>query len=177
MSKKVMATMTVIVFGIIAIYGFNGQSGGANDEWLEKITWTDAGISRQDFEATGKPLFLFVSTEWCTFCKKIKASTFTDNRVQKLLNELFIAMIINPEQEGMTHFTGEGISYQDLAVKLGVTGYPTSFFFTPTGDIIGGQPGYIDKDQFAQLAEYVGDGHYIDHSFAEFQSLPDDKRR
>jgi thioredoxin-related protein len=107
----------------------------------------------------------------------MKAQTFIDPKVKTLLNELFYPITINPETPGTAAFTGEELGYRDLVGRLGVTGYPASFFFDPQGNLLGGQPGFVDAATFAEIAEYVGDGHYAKYSFAEFKELPADQKR
>jgi len=179
MNKQTFTVLIIIVIGALAIYGFKGQgdsAAGGRGEWREKITWTEPLISGDKIAGGGKPVFLFVSTEWCTFCKKMKAETFVDPGVQNLLNERFVNIIMNPETDGMARFTGEDISFADLARKLGVSGYPAPFFFSPEGQLIGGQPGYLGADMFSDLAEYVGGEFYKEYKFDEFMKLPETER-
>lgn len=176
MRKPVIIIVVLFVVSILMINGFKGETKSGGD-WNTAINWTDAAISLDEIKSTGKPVYLFVSTEWCTYCKKMKAGTFSDAGIQNLLNELFISITINPETSGTANFTGETLSYKDLARKLGVSGYPASFFFDSEGQLIGGQPGYLQPDAFADLAEFVGDGHYEQRSYSDFQSLPADQRR
>lgn len=177
MKKSVFLMVGLFLVSIFLINGFRGEFAGGGDEWQDGINWTTASITKDEIAATGKPVYLFVTTDWCTFCKKMKASTFTDPKVQKLLNELFVAIPLNPEKPGTANFTGEALTYSDLARKLKVGGYPASFFFAPDGQLIGSQPGYIEAEMFADIAEYIGDGYYKDYSFPKFQALPADKRR
>ncbi|MCP4566525.1 MAG: thioredoxin fold domain-containing protein [FCB group bacterium] len=179
MNKQTFTVLIIIIVGMLAIYGFKGQDNGAAeglDEWREKITWTEPSITGNQIATGGKPVFLFVSTEWCTFCKKMKGSTFLDPGVQELLNDRFVNIIMNPETEGTARFVEGDLSYADLAIKLGVSGYPATFFFSPEGQLIGGQPGYLDVDMFSDLAEYVGGGFYKDYKFNEFMKLPETER-
>ena len=106
----------------------------------------------------------------------MKGETFTNPSVEKLLNDNFVTIWINPEKQGTARFTGEELSYKQLADKLGVDGYPANFFFDADGKLLGGQPGYMPSDMFAQVAEYVGKGFYKEYSFSEYQALPADKK-
>lgn len=177
MKKSVLIIIALFAASILVINGFKGQTEGSGGQWEDGIKWSLATTTQEEIAASGKPVYLFVTTDWCTFCKKMKAQTFSDAKVQGLLNELFYAIMINPEKPGMANFTGEELSYADLAKKLGVNGYPANFFFDSEGKLVGGQPGYIDSETFANIAEYVGDGHYKNTTFAKFEKLPADQRR
>lgn len=176
MKKSIFIVIALFAVSLLVINGFKGQST-VDESSPDGIKWSPATITQEEIAASGKPIYLFVTTDWCTFCKKMKAQTFSDSKVRKLLDELFVAVAVNPEKPGTAAFTGEELSYADLAKKLGVTGYPASYFFDSKGELIGGQPGYIDAETFADLAEYVGDGHYTDYTFARFRQLPADQRR
>jgi thioredoxin-related protein len=177
MRKTIVVAVALAAIALLAVTGFRGQSGSSGGDWQDKIDWQDPSISLSDITATGKPIYLFVSTEWCTYCTKMKNETFTDPKVQVLLNDLFVTITINPEVDGIANFLGEKLSYRDAAKRLGVSGYPANFFLDATGKVLGGRPGYIGAADFADLAEFVGDGHYTSLSLTEFLKLPADQRR
>jgi len=176
MKKSILAVLALALVGILVVSGFRG-SGASADDWREEISWQDPAISIEDIISLDKPVYVYFHTDWCTFCKKMESGTFADSRVQDLLNDSFIAMEINPEIGGTTNFLGEKLTFAETATRLGVRGYPASFFFSPEGNLIGGQPGYVKADMFATLADYVGNGYYKDYSFSEYESLPADKRK
>jgi thioredoxin-related protein len=177
MRKTIIVAVALAVIGLLAVTGFRGQSGSSGADWQDKIEWQDPSVSLSDITAGGKPVYLFVTTEWCTYCTKMKKETFTDPNVQALLNDLFVPIIVNPELDGTANFLGENMSYRDAARHLGVSGYPANFFIDPDGKVLGGRPGYIGAAEFAELAEFVGDGHYSSMSFTDFRKLSADKRR
>lgn len=176
MKKSVLTIVGILAVGLLILYGFRGTTAGSAAAGEKNIAWADPGIAKEAIASGGKPVFLFVQTDWCTFCKKMKSETFADADVQKQLNNRFVNITINPEKSGVVRFTGEELSFAGLAEKLGVTGYPATFFFTSDGQLLGGQPGYIEPSLFAELAEYVGGGYYAKYKFPEFQSLPKDQR-
>jgi len=177
MKKSILVVLAVVIVGFLVVNGFRGSSGATAGEWQKSVTWQDPAITKTAIAESGKPVYLFVHTEWCTFCKKMKMSTFTDPKVAGLLNDKFIAIEINPETAGTTNFLGEKMSFADAATKLGVRGYPASFFFAPDGSLLGGQPGFIDAATFGDIAEYIGDGYYKNYSFDEYKALPADKKK
>ena len=177
MKKPILVVLALIIAGFLVVNGFRGGSGAVAGEWHKSISWQDPAITRAAIAEAGKPVYLFIHTEWCTFCNKMKTGTFADPKVQNLLNDKFIALEINPETSGTTNFLGEKLSYADAATRLGVRGYPASFFFAPDGSFLGGQAGYIDAGTFGDIAEYIGGGYYQKYSYNEFKSLPADKRK
>jgi hypothetical protein len=148
MKKPILVVLALIIAGFLVVNGFRGGSGAVAGEWHKSISWQDPAITRA-----------------------------ADPKVQNLLNDKFIALEINPETSGTTNFLGEKLSYADAATRLGVRGYPASFFFAPDGSFLGGQAGYIDAGTFGDIAEYIGGGYYQKYSYNEFKSLPADKRK
>lgn len=175
MRKPIIIVLAIFAVGLLVVNGFKTQADDGGN-WQDDITWTDASVTADKIEEGGKPVYVFVSTEWCTYCKKMKNETFTDDRVQEFLNERFVNITINPELDGTANFTGEELSYRDLAKKLGVNGYPANFFFAADGTFLGGQPGYLPPESFADIAEYIGGGFYKKYKFNEFLALPADQR-
>ncbi|MCK5125240.1 MAG: thioredoxin fold domain-containing protein [candidate division Zixibacteria bacterium] len=171
MNKTIVGIVALFFVSWLVIYGFKGQfgsdSGGA---WQEDITWSETDITKEQLASVGKPVYIFFSTEWCTYCRKMKTETFTDPDIQNNLSNKFVSLYINPETSGTVRFSGEEMSYKDLTKKLGVTGYPTSAFYSDAGELIGVQPGYLDTENLKQLTDYIGDGYYKDKTFQEFLS-------
>lgn len=170
MKKPAVIILAILFAAWLGYYGFADKSASAGTAWQDEIDWADAGITKDALAAKSKPVFLFITTDWCTFCKKMKAETFADPEVQDALSNKFVSMYIDPEKQGTARFTGEELSYKELAAKLGVTGYPTSVFYSDGGEVIGIQPGYIGIDDMKQIAGYIGDGHYKEKSFQDYLS-------
>jgi thioredoxin-related protein len=177
MKKTILVAVALAAIVLLAITGFRGQSGSSGADWQDKIEWQDPSVSLSEITEGGKPIYLFVTTEWCTYCKKMKSETFSDPEVQALLNELFVPIALNPELDGTAGFLGVKQSYMDAARQLGVSGYPANFFIDATGKILGGRPGYIGAEEMVELAEFIGDGHYTSMSYNDFRNLPADQRR
>ena len=169
MNRTVLMIVAVVAVALLAAYGFSGRTGSSGNAWQTNITWSDPGVTLDTIKARGKPVYLFVTTDWCTFCKRMKNETFADKAVQEKLNTLFTSITINPETDGTANFTGESLTYRQLAKKLRVSGYPASFFFASDGQLIGSQPGYLDPVVFADLADYIGGGHHTTKSFSAFR--------
>lgn len=176
MKKSILAVLALVLIGMLVVSGFRGPGASTGDA-PGNISWQDPAMSLDNIRSSEKPVYVYFHTDWCSFCRKMEAGTFSDSRVQDLLNDNFIALKINPETSGTTNFLGENLSFSEAANRLGVRGYPASFFFSPDGKLIGGQPGYITADMFAGFADYVGNGYYRDYSYSEYESLPAEKRK
>lgn len=110
--------------------------------------------------ASDKKILIDVYTDWCGYCKKMEAETYTRNRVQAAINEHFYAVRINAESSRKVNYLGQEMSMSEFAMGLGVTGFPTTIFLTHEGEPLGFQPGFIDFNTFERLLVYVGTEAY-----------------
>ncbi len=113
-----------------------------------------AGIRWQPFEEgmdlgkdEGKKIYISFYSNNCTFCRKMQLETFKDPSVVSFLNQFFISIRVNSEQE------------KEIAMNFRVMGVPDNWFMMSDGEVIGRRPGYIPPDDFFQMLRQVaGDG-------------------
>lgn len=139
------------------------------DDNLELISWNtfDAGLKKA--KAEKKYMFIDFYTEWCTYCKKLDATTYKDKRVYKYLNENFISIKVNAESDKKVTFDGKKMTERELAASFGVNSYPTMFFMLTEKEPIGNLPGYLSPDDFFVVANYVGSDAYKKKSIEEYK--------
>ena len=86
-----------------------------------------AGGFRQALEQsrqTGKPVAMFVYTDWCPYCRQFISKVLSSGEVRQYLAGI-IEVRLNPEH---------GQAEEAIARRYGVTGYPTYFIFPPGSD-------------------------------------------
>jgi len=103
-----------------------------------------------------KPVFLYFEADWCTYCKKLKNTTFVDRKVLSYLSDNFISIAIDTDSE------------QALARQWGVTGVPTLWFLKADNSEISNLPGYVDPDTFLNILKYIRTQSYEKMSFSDF---------
>ena len=103
-----------------------------------------------------KPVFLYFHADWCTYCTKLKKTTFADKDVLNYLNDNFISIAIDTEKE------------KEFASQWGVKGLPTLWFLKSDSSKISNLPGYVGPDQFLAILKYISTQSYEKMSFAEF---------
>ncbi len=69
------------------------------------------------------PLFLYIYTDWCPYCRQFERELLTDDDVDSYLDSV-LAVRLNPES---------GASESRLARRLGVRGYPTLVMYSADG--------------------------------------------
>jgi thioredoxin-related protein len=126
----------------------------------KKISWLafDAAVVKAKSE--NKHMIVDVYTTWCGWCKVMDRQTYSNADVAAYLNDNFVLAKVNGESSAELHYKGEVMTERAFARKVGVTGFPTTYFLKPDADIIGGAPGYIPPDNFMIYAKYVSTKWY-----------------
>ena len=77
-------------------------------------------------------------------------------------------MRINVESEKKVNYYGKEMTQAEFAQALANKNVPTTYFLNDEGAILGIQPGFIEKDVFSQLLEFVGTDAYKDQRFTDY---------
>jgi thiol:disulfide interchange protein len=100
----------------------------------QEINWrTEYAAALKESETTRRPLFVDVYGPNCFFCRQLDASTFRDPTVVSTLNEKFVPLKIDGNQNMW------------LVNALGITRYPTIVISAPDGTIRTSRTGFIDS--------------------------------
>ena len=112
------------------------------------IAWLDyePGLARAAKE--GKFVIVEFSTPWCHACKRMDKDAFSDPGVIKKLQAAFIAVHVDADQR------------RDLSSRFGVFGYPTVFVLDSKGATVCQRAGYMSREEFTALMDYVLTGAY-----------------
>lgn len=102
---------------------------------LKTYTFSEAEKLEQQ---NPKPIFVFIHTSWCKYCKMMENSTFKNPEVVQLLNEHFYFVSLDAEQKSPILFKnntfrfkpkGQNTGVHELAEELGTVDgaitYPT----------------------------------------------------
>jgi len=113
-------------------------------------------------------VFIFFYADWCVYCKKMKTETFTDPKVIQVMNDHFQPVIIDSESNKTISDLLKKTGY-DMAKYYSVSGLPTSIILKPSGEILYSIPGYIDKETFSLVLEYIYTNSYEKMDFNAFK--------
>lgn len=125
-----------------------------------------------------KKVFVDVYTDWCGWCKRMDANTFSDPEVSRMLNADFYAVKLDAEQEGELEYAGKTYTFRPggrrgvhgLAAELlgGRLGYPSVVFLDEDSDVIQSVPGYQEPEAFQKVVRYFGSDAYRTTPWVEF---------
>jgi tetratricopeptide (TPR) repeat protein len=119
------------------------EAGGAV-KFEESLSFDEALARAKE---TGKHLFVEFSTDWCTWCRKLDAETFSDPAVGKLMQG-FVNLRVDAEK-------GEG---PDLARRFAVRGFPTLVVVGPDGLEVDRIVGYVPAEVFQDELRRIQSG-------------------
>ena len=140
------------------------------------MTWDEAVKAN---ETDQKKIFIDFYTHWCGWCKRMDATTFSDEAVAKYINENFHPVKFNAEQKEDIIFQGKTFEWKPggrggvhmLAYELlnGRLGYPSYVYLTPKYERILISPGYKQVPDMKKELEFVHEDHYTSTSWEQYK--------
>ncbi|MDB5228818.1 MAG: hypothetical protein JWN78_3011 [Bacteroidota bacterium] len=137
--------ITLITFLLLSFTECSNAQQGEGIKFFEG-TLKDALKKAKE---THKPIMVDMSTSWCGWCKKMKASTFTDKKAADYYNEHFISIELDAEH-------GEGLQ---LAQQYNVNSYPTLIYLDTDAHLILFSEGYLGPDDLIKAGEMALKNH------------------
>jgi len=80
----------------------------------------DTEVGRRLSRELGKPSLLFFTADWCTYCRQMEETAFTDSLIGKL-SENFVCVLVDADLQ------------PEVCQDFSVTGYPTIQFVSADG--------------------------------------------
>lgn len=113
------------------------------------VNWLTFQKAEQLDSIEHKPFLIDVYTDWCSWCKYMNETTYSNKSLAQYINQNFYAIQLNSEKDDSIKFKGNLFlkkgKLNELAVKLlnGQMTYPTTVFIDRNG-IVYPIPGYLD---------------------------------
>lgn len=131
-----------------------------------KVQWKTWSEGIESARNNGKLSYIDMYTDWCGWCKRMDANTFTDPDVIKVMNKNLNAIKFNAERKDDIIFQDKEYKfvpsgkrgYHQLAAELlrGRLSYPSFIYLDENLKILKVSPGYKTPDQL--LAEFESMG-------------------
>lgn len=142
------------------------------------VDWISFETAVSSSKVEQKKIFIDVYTDWCGWCKKMDATTFSDPAVAALLQNKFYPVKFNAEQRDPITFNDHTFNfiprgtkgYHELAAALlnNKLSYPSVVFLNEKFEIIQILPGYRKADEFLKIATFIGEDHFLTTSWEDF---------
>jgi thioredoxin-related protein len=144
-----------------------------------EIHWiTDFNELQAKMQQEPKKVYVDMYTDWCAWCKKMDASTFTNPSVINYMNTNYYCVKFNAERQDKIIFQGKEYHFDPqlkantLAaewVKDGSMMYPTAVIMLENFQNPVPLKGYLDVNQLETVVTYYGDNMYKHQNGADYQ--------
>lgn len=132
--RRIMLGITLLLFLSLGIGNLWGAPDGTID-WVMEYSKAFSAAKRQN-----KNVFVVVTApDWCHYCKKLDAETFSQTEVQKLIGDKFVALQVLEKVNGQRN--------PELS-KFNFTGFPTLFVYNSEEDLLAKAGGFLPPDPF-----------------------------
>jgi thioredoxin-related protein len=147
------------------------ETGPSEIHWITSIDELQAKMAKSP-----KKVYMDVYTDWCGWCKKMDATTFTNPSVIRYMNQNFYCFRFNAERRDTMRFKGKEYYFKPeykcntLAAELmnGQMSYPTTILMMEKFEGPQPIPGYLNVNQIEPILTYFGDNIYKHQSWADF---------
>lgn len=150
-----MKILLTLPFLLITIFSLQAQDEETQVNEIKWLTFEEAMVLN---EKEPRQIFIDVYTDWCGWCKKMDASTFTEKKVIEFLNSSsYYCVKLNAEQkEDITYndkvyrfIPQQKRGYHEVAAMLldGNLSYPSFVLLAPNLKRLDVVKGYMDKNQ------------------------------
>jgi thioredoxin-related protein len=170
------------VCSVLIVLSISARAADFDDGAIAQVTYPawfresflDLPQDLADAAAAGKlGLFLFVSTQGCSYCHLFLQESLGDPAIAKRIQAHFdtIGLEIFDDAE-LTDFTGAAEPIKDFVLNQGVQFAPTLLFYAPDGaggaQLLARLPGYYEPERFGRALDYLIDGHWQHQSLKDY---------
>jgi thioredoxin-related protein len=167
--KKVVLLILVLSAGMIK-FSFAQET---------EVKWYTIEEALELNKTQERKIFIDVYTDWCGWCKKMEATTFTHPAIAKILNEDYYAVRFDAETNDTINFAGQKFinegdrsrSPHQLAVALlqGKMSYPSVAYLNENNQLLTAVPGFYSADRLEPLLKFFAEDAFKSISFEEYQ--------
>ena len=148
------------------------------EEPTSKVHWMNFKEAFEANKKTPKPFLIDVYTDWCGWCKRMMATTYSNPYLANYINQNFYPVKFNAETKDSIYFkdtlyvnTSKGsrpvhqLTYKLMGNQLS---YPTTIFLFNELKNQANIPGYLDEKNIEPILIYFIENVYMNCGFQEF---------
>ncbi len=151
---------------LLALIG--ASCAGGDTATGESINWQpDVYAAFKTAAQENKDVLLYLNADWCGYCRKLEAETFTDAKVIKELGDAFVWVKLDGDKDP------DGNRYKN---KFNVRGYPAMFILDPEENELDRISGYLPPENFLEMMISMRDGNTFAGLQERVKENPDDMK-
>lgn len=146
-----------------------------------KINWMDFEQAIEANEQEPRKILIDVYTDWCGWCKRMDASTFSDPQVVDYVNKHFYAIKLNAEKAAPITLKDKEYKVDSnlgrngthtLAVELlnGKMSYPTIVYLDDRFNMLSPVPGYMSAKDIEKVLRFFAEDIYKHTKWDEYSA-------
>ncbi len=145
----------------------------------DRVKWLTMEEAEKLNREQPRKIMIDVYTDWCGWCKKMDAETFSHPVIANYINENYYAVKLNAEgREAITFngttykFVSQGSrGYHELAAGLlnGKMSFPSIAYLNEKLQLLGAVPGYMTPVSIEPLLNYIVEDKFITQSLEDYQ--------
>ena len=113
------------------------------------IAWADNfPAAQQQAAASGKPMILYFTGQWCVPCRIMKREVWADEQVTAIVNAQFIPVAVDVN----------GLEGAEVMARYNVAGSPVTFITDAQGNVLQWRDGRISRAEFLELLRAANSG-------------------
>ena len=153
----------------------------AQTKEVQEINWMTFEQAVEASKKAPRKIFIDVYTDWCGWCKRMDATTFSHPEIVTYMNEKYYAVKLDAEMKDTVVFNGHTFvnpnptvkrSSHQLAASLleGKMSYPTTVYLDESINLLtSALPGYLTPTALEPILKFYGGNHHKTTSWEEFQ--------
>jgi thioredoxin-related protein len=164
----------IVAFVIFFSFGFSPKGDD------KEVHWMNFNQAVELNKKHPKKIFIDVFTEWCGWCKKMDATTYTDPDILAYLNKYFYCVRLDAETGDTFNFNNHLFTNQqphsrgytnELASSLldGKLSYPTTVYLDESFNRLSMLQSYATPEDLKPILHYFATDKYKTMKFEDFK--------
>ncbi len=127
----------------------NQEKNNPGIQWTEGLSWKEV---QKKAKKENKYIFMDCFATWCGPCKAMEKEVFSNSEVGDYFNQHFISVRLQLDKTGNDNAQVRDwySSASAVSKEFGIPGYPTFLFFSPNGQLVYRDLGFIDSKQLVE---------------------------
>jgi thioredoxin-related protein len=178
--RKAILPLLAVFFSFYIAGPAIGQEKEKSVPKGDKIKWYSFEEAYQLNKKKPKKIFIDVYTDWCGWCRKMDAETFTNPVIVAYMSKKYYCVKLDAERKDTVVIDGSTFvnpnpagrrSTHQLANELlkGQMSYPSYVFLNEKSQWLTVVAGYQQAKEFESVIHYFGDDAYLKTAWGEYK--------